>query len=84
MLFAAASDKPEVTAELSVYCFGRISRHIETTTSHRAVLGKCRHEHEPSWPDHFSDLCDVAGTIRNTGEKMEYGTVMPDIERSCA
>ena len=82
MHFVAAFYEPEVSAELYVKCFGRISRHIETTASQRAVLGKCCHEHEPSWPNRPTDLFDVTGALRRAGEKMKYGAVMPHIKRT--
>ena len=79
MLFTPAFEQSKACAEFGMQCVRCIPRCRQTTTSHRAVLGECRHEHVPSNRNCAPHLRDVESSVLRVGDEMKDRSVVPQV-----
>ena len=80
--FFGTLNRSEACAKLAVKRVGVVTHHIESATFRRAFRAK-RADYDVACPlDTAGNLPDVSNPLHSTGQKMEYGTIMPEIVRT--
>jgi len=58
-----------------------VSDHRQTTTSFRAIQRERPDDYMSAWANCFSNACTICGAVAWLGQKVERGSVMPNIVR---